>query len=410
MKENHPGFPDDQSSTYFNEAHPSLWLPEPEMFFEGNEAFMCQGFTHDDDVISGYLPNYRVRLFSWAKSEPEKSIPEIIENPVQLDTVVLIPDQCLGFCIYRSILDSDRDPLLLKLACLMVAYERRTGDPRPVKHYTDYLHRRTKSQPEIADLLDTQSLSPILTPEEQAEQIEKEIQEIYQEQQKINQQKQRMQQWFLQEAQLTQLPENPFQSTQNDSRTNELHHITQSLSNKKKQLSEDEIEKLITKVQTLTGEMVDEHVASVPDNTPLSLKPPPPIPRHPTLLEQEITTRLTKSVREEIKKQLGDSIHQLPLTIDQHVDHLIEARRIANEPITIWPEMTKQDGLTFGTSFTNQVYRQKDFSLCDLADLIVSNQYFTHLLFIGTFLERGNVDSCHFTECDFTQVINMSVT
>ena len=401
LKENHPGFPDDLAPTYFNEAHPSLWLPELGMFFEGNEKVLCQGFIHDD-TISGSLPNYRVRMFSCAKNEPEKSIPEIIENSVQLDTVVLIPDQLLGFCIYRSISDVGYDPLLLNLSCLMIAYERLTDDPKPFKHYADFLHRRMKNQPEIEDLLDTQSLSPILTPEEQREQIEQEIQEISQEQQKINQQKQGMHKWVLQEAELTQLPENSFDMKTTDAQVTELQHTIQSLSDKKQKLSVEEMEKLTTKVQNLTNEIVNKQVESVPDNQ-ISLQQPPPLPRHPLLLEEEITTRFTKPAKEEIKKQLGSLTSQMSPNIDKHLDYLINARRIANEPITTWPQMTQQDSLTFGIAFTTHTFIKKDFSECDLADLNVSSHYFAQLILTSAFLERGNFASCRFFACDFTE-------
>ena len=401
LKENHPGFPDDLAPTYFNEAHPSLWLPELGMFFKGNEEFLCQGFIHED-TISGSLPNYRVRLFSCAKSDTETTIPQISENLIRLDTVVLIPDQLLGFCIYRSISDVGCDPLLLNLSCLMIAYERLNDDPRPFKHYADFLHRRMKNQPEIEDLLDTQSLSPILTPEEHREQIEQEIQEISQEQQKINQQKQGMHKWFLQEAELTQLPENSFDIKQTDSHVTELQNTIQSLSDKKQKLSAEEMEKLTTKVQNLTNEIVNKQVESVPDNQ-ISVQQPPPLPRHPPLLEEEITTRLTKPAKEEIKKQLGEMTPQMSTTIDKHLDYLITARRIANEPITTWPQMTQQDTITFGIAFTTNTSIKKDFSECDLADLNVSSHYFAQLILTGAFLERSNFDSCRFFACDFTE-------
>ena len=131
-----PGYADDMGWAIFNAAAPDQRLPG---LFSGAEHYRLQGLHPQQPCLQGRLPPIHARAFIARADQPQ-----LVEVPLQADTLWLLPDHQLGIYLFHGdlpIADSDaRD-----VTQLLVAYEA-AGKPRPLAHYQRVMHQRLDPQ------------------------------------------------------------------------------------------------------------------------------------------------------------------------------------------------------------------------------------------------------------------------
>ncbi|EJL94085.1 putative low-complexity protein [Herbaspirillum sp. CF444] len=152
-KNDAPGFARDMDWSVFNMAPPDQWS---ERDFRGGEAYLLRNLHARHGELMGKLPDLRARAFLL---ENGKTIEDIREVSLRMDTVWFLPDYDLGIAIYHGqteINDSDA----LDISALMVAYEGNTA-PKSEQHYRDVMALRLDRESGRLHVFNESQLAPL---------------------------------------------------------------------------------------------------------------------------------------------------------------------------------------------------------------------------------------------------------
>src|SRR5690606_19064690 len=89
-----PYFPDDFSFQYFQSAPAPLQIAYP----RGDEWYRLVGLRPQDEVLEGRLPGLKLRGFAQPRQRPD----ELVELPLNLDTVFFEPDLLRVQLVWRG--------------------------------------------------------------------------------------------------------------------------------------------------------------------------------------------------------------------------------------------------------------------------------------------------------------------
>lgn len=149
LKNISPGLPADIDWTIFNAAPADQQIKD---YWQGGEAYRLEGLHPTRPVISGRLPELRVRAFARIADDTR-------EVPLRCDTVWLFPDAELGLLLYRGetpVADLDGDDL----DTILLAYENLADRPRPADHYREALTVRLGGREALAHIANEAPLKP----------------------------------------------------------------------------------------------------------------------------------------------------------------------------------------------------------------------------------------------------------
>ncbi len=119
-----PYFPDDFRWDYFQAAPAPLQITYP----TGDEWYRLIGFRPNDEQLEGRLPCLKMRAFAQPKQRPD----ELLELPLNLDTIFFEPDLLRVQLVWRGAMNV-ADPYGSDLASLFVMAEV-SGQPAPMEH------------------------------------------------------------------------------------------------------------------------------------------------------------------------------------------------------------------------------------------------------------------------------------
>lgn len=133
LKTRFPGYPDDFNMKAFYTAADDQRFDH---FLNGGETFELENLNHDKPLITGTLPQYRVRMFAIAKgiAVSDIGVNDLYEIDNHIDTVTFYPNQSLGMLSYRGTIDSSTDDAS-QYKYLLCAYENLDSPPRSKEHY-----------------------------------------------------------------------------------------------------------------------------------------------------------------------------------------------------------------------------------------------------------------------------------
>lgn len=118
-----PYFPDDFRWEYFQAAPPPLQIAYP----RDDEWYHLPGLRPNDEVLEGRLPCLKLRAFAQPRSRPD----ELLELPLNLDTVFFEPDLLRVQLVWRGAIGV-ADPYGSDLASVFVMAEL-IGQPTPLE-------------------------------------------------------------------------------------------------------------------------------------------------------------------------------------------------------------------------------------------------------------------------------------
>ena len=153
-----PGYPKDFNLKGFNAGLSDQHLKEK---ISGDEAFEIENMHESFPLITGTLPNFKVRSFL-AKpfEELENLLPaDLIEVNLEADTVVFFPNQLFGALIYRGTIKVDKSDAS-DYQYLISAYESEKTAKRDKQHYFQSLVGRLHPDLNMQYALTTKDLIP----------------------------------------------------------------------------------------------------------------------------------------------------------------------------------------------------------------------------------------------------------
>lgn len=131
-------------------------------YFSGDETFAISGMSRGTGVVSGRLPNLRMRAFVHKSSGDE-----FIETGMACDTVTLFPNVRKGALAFRGLCKGS-DRFGEDLGTIMLALEHAEAAPRPVQYYQETFRVRTDPQSAARHVLSDFQLMPERDPAEVA--------------------------------------------------------------------------------------------------------------------------------------------------------------------------------------------------------------------------------------------------
>lgn len=176
LKTVHPGFPHDTQSQLFNSASTDQQQVKP---FSVNTAYQLKGLHPSQPTIEGRLPPFVVRAFVAKKEDAPRYTSKPIENfnalkagstfleiTTKIETIWFFPELDIGVVLHRGVLavqDSDG----LDISHLLLAYERKTDEPRSLEHYQQSLVQRADPKTAAEHISNELPLKPRHTAEDQ---------------------------------------------------------------------------------------------------------------------------------------------------------------------------------------------------------------------------------------------------
>ena len=162
IRERMPGLPDDVDWRLFQDAAEDQWFDD---FLRGDEDFELVHLHPSEPRLTGHLPAVRGRAFVERRREAGRAEAgtDVIEVPLQLDTVWLLPEAELGVVIHRGtigVAESDGADIVNLLA----AHEGLADPPRSQAHYREEMAKRTDKDERFRYMMDTAPLLPLGCP------------------------------------------------------------------------------------------------------------------------------------------------------------------------------------------------------------------------------------------------------
>ncbi|MDB2646862.1 DUF2169 domain-containing protein [Pseudomonadales bacterium] len=161
-----PALPDNLDFARFNMAP-----IDQRIELSGREKFTLLNLHPDYPSIEGTLPALIPRAFV----NIDKSFDEI---ELKLETVWFLPSVGLGALVFCGQREVSRRHAQLQVDNLMLAYESMDCEPRSVEYYEDVLNKRVDPKTSAAHVMDESQLSPQLTAEQEALQLQQHQAEV----------------------------------------------------------------------------------------------------------------------------------------------------------------------------------------------------------------------------------------
>jgi len=155
-----PALPDDVDPRMFLTAPDDQVFPD---FLQGGEPYALRGFSPDEPELRGALPAFRVRCFLARKGKGDAP-GELVEMEMRADTLWLFAGARRGILIYRGALpvnDIDAEDL----SAVMLAYERKSDEPRSFESYVEVWKMRSDRKTALKSVFSEGQLAPALAAE-----------------------------------------------------------------------------------------------------------------------------------------------------------------------------------------------------------------------------------------------------
>ncbi len=149
-----PGYPEDFDWHYFLNTPEDQWI---EGFFNGSESFEIYNMHPEIPLIKGELPGLYARAF--LRHTINSSSPEFDELPLNLDTIWFFPEKLLALMIFRGVIEVADDEAE-QITEVLLCYEDRKHEARPVSHYKNALEIRMRGDNPFLNYFKTKDLIP----------------------------------------------------------------------------------------------------------------------------------------------------------------------------------------------------------------------------------------------------------
>ncbi|MDR3497234.1 MAG: DUF2169 domain-containing protein [Ancalomicrobiaceae bacterium] len=151
-----------------SDLDPRLFLFAPEDqrlagFLTPGEPFALRNFSADHEIISGRLPQFRVRAFAGRGDG-------MTELGMRIDTLWLFAGARRGVLLYRGALKVE-DIEAADVTDIMIAYEPLSAEPRPFEHYVEVRALRSDPKNAMRYAFADYQLAPPIRPEVAAERL-----------------------------------------------------------------------------------------------------------------------------------------------------------------------------------------------------------------------------------------------
>lgn len=392
FKERYPAMPEDFDPVFYNMAQRGSWSNR---FFLPGESYKLEQIF-PGIVAQGALPAFRVRMFML----PAQEHATLVETQqVKLDTVAFLPEKSLAFCIYRGEFAIGKDQLCLEVKNLVLAYEHQADEPRAFEHYDQAVKGVDAHPPDNSVYFDDGPLAAKL-PDDIVEAHERERKEIEAKEAATAAARQKaigaMAARQTGRPEAGQLPE----AGDDEPKLKALQAKAQTMAAQGGPPSEEQINELKDEILAASHELAEQAKEQIPQEYRKQVEEglPPPLPRHPSVLTEEVNLRLTAKHTSEVERQV------LPLeNSDKLLEQMDGARRIGGGDVTHWPVMVEKDARSFGMSFIRISKENPKFHGLDLADCRIENQELKAIDLTESFFERGVFEACQMSECNFTK-------
>lgn len=171
LEEHFPALAPDTDMRLFQAARTDQ---QCEGYLEGDEPYVLSNLHPEQSIISGQLPDVRVRAFI-TRGEVDLAAVATEEVELNLDTLWFFPNQEIGALIYHGQIEVT-DPDGLDVSHLMLAYENQSDEPRNTEYYQSVLKERIDPETAMLVAAEESQLCPV-KPEEQLASEQQEIEE-----------------------------------------------------------------------------------------------------------------------------------------------------------------------------------------------------------------------------------------
>lgn len=134
-----PGYPDDLDTRFFNRTPEDQWIQND---LTAGCSFSIRNMHPTKDIISGFIPDFLIRVFQIPKANDGNQFDEVVMRP---DTVWFFPEAELGALIFHGSNPTEFHDWE-HLESITVAYERRSQERKSVAHYERSVRARVTGQ------------------------------------------------------------------------------------------------------------------------------------------------------------------------------------------------------------------------------------------------------------------------
>ncbi|WP_444995422.1 DUF2169 family type VI secretion system accessory protein [Aliikangiella sp. IMCC44359] len=381
-----PALPPDTDMRLFNAA------PEDQQisgFFNGDEKFCIKGMLPEQQVLSGQLPNIRVRSFI----NYNEQFSEVL---LDLDTVWFMPDQLLGALIFRGktkVVNAEA----YEIKQVMLAFENNADEPKTIKHYQTVLKLRSEPATASINVMNESQLSPLISEDEIDERKKKlEIQKIKTvEAKKIQQQLllEEMPEYIDDSEVLLPEPElSPFDLLLDEDIESGDIDLT------------DVIGEVNHKLEQLEAN-AEKQIAELKQNKDINQN----IPMQEPVTEKEAIEKFDCLKVQDRNKLLMSEISEKKVQELQLQQIKMKQMAVSkSDEANITPEV----GLTLKTLALEQLSCGNDLCAKNLTGVDFSNQVFENVDFSHSILSFSQLYQAKFTNCQFSEVafVNANLT
>lgn len=348
-------------------------------FLQGGESYTLINLHPEMPEISGNIPALKARTFVMRAGE-------LIEIPLNLDTLWFFPDKDIGAMIFHGQLQvQDMDGA--DITSIMIAYESLNDEARPLAYYESVYKERTDPETAMLVAMDQSQLSPIKT-EEQILQEQKELEEEIAEQQAILDEQHEQTIEDIKEANNGKLPQG-FEPAAAGTAAVLISSaaIARGDFNAKALMAEAEKQKKLAEEQQLG---LDSELADIKKQSDQVLKSADP----KAIKEMEKNTSINEQIAS-VKEMAAEK--QIALD-DEQLEQLESQQLMANQyamtPLSEWPEdeLAQEKRAIFVAAVTaNESLNNRDWTGCDLSGLDLSGKDLS-----GCILENCNLENTQF--------------